>query len=684
VDRSSGSQHPRPRRTWTPRLVALGAVAVLVVLVASGLSSATAGAAGGAGPAAVPPSAVGPSAALHPAVPAASARPASLAAANNTSFNPNCAKINTTVCISIADSYEPNIVPAAGGYFAPVEPTPRTDLQLDLKSRYQITPTASPKYGPESPIALNVTGLLWNGDTYQTPDDGTVWHADNDTWWSGPVFHTQDPSYPYWYNLDIAANSSTGTQNFFAGETLTWWVELTTGSGNDFTHFLGPKFQFTYGQAWPFSPYPGIPQSDGPNATFNDITPSVHPLAPNWNDSVTVVVNTTLQDGSPTNATIGSAQLRFLETDNSVTLYDTAFSFPTSGNGSVGAVTTSYVIGPQYAQVAGAVVSYQIVASDIAGDQIQTPYYTYTVGGNGSFLSGTFTDDIGVTSSPAAVAAAAGVSVSVNPGQDVNITATSLNPGTAINAAEIVEYFSYPAIGERVVTDVPMVRVSSTIFVGTLPGLPVGSFVNFTIDAWDFDQHQLISPEFSYLTPSFAATIPFVPGNASFFYVFVYDNGTHDWVSNASVQVLGPRGFFNSLGYTVFGVAYPNASQQEYFPLLLAANESYMVSVVDPGFANGVPLNATVYATHSLTTRQTLVAGNNYYVVQEGNALLFYLNQTAPPPTISPSVPGSGEGGIPLATTTASLATIGTAIPLYMWWRHIRMRRKEEEKRVTL
>jgi hypothetical protein len=684
VDRSSGSLPRSSRRTWTPRLVAVGAVAVLALLIASGFASSNLATRSSSG-AVLPRGSSGATAvAGHSAPSVSGSPPAAPTPANNTTFDPNCAKINTTVCVSIAHSYEPNIVPAAGGYFAPVEPTPKTDLPLYLKSRYQITPTNSVKYGPESPIALNVTGVLWNGDTYATPDDGTVWHADNNTWWSGPQFVAQDPSYPYWYTLDIAANTSTGTQNFFAGETVTWWVELTSGSGNVFTHLIGPQFQFTYGQAWPFSPYPGIPQSDGPNATFNDISPSVHPLAPNWNDSVTVTVNTTLQDGVPTNATIGAAQLRFIETVNSVTLYDTAFPFPVSGNASVGAVTTSYVIGAQYAQVSGAVVSYQIVASDIAGDQIATPFYSYTIGGNGSFLSGTFTDDIEVASSPAAVAAAAGVSVTVNPGQDVNITITSLNPGTAINAAEIVEYFSYPSIGEKVVTDIPMTRVSSTIFAGSLPGLPVGSFVNFTVDAWDFDQHQLISPAFSYLTPSFTVAVPFVPGNASFFYVFVYDNGSHTWVSNASVQVMGPRGFFNSVGHTVFGVAYPNASQQPYTPLLLAANESYMVSVTDPGFANGNPLNATVYASHALTTRQTLVAGSNYYVVQEGNALLFYLNQTAPPPTASPSVPSPGLGDLPLAALIASLATVGTAIPLYLWWRQIRQRRKEEEKRVTL
>jgi len=40
--------------------------------------------------------------------------------------------------------------------------------------------------------------------------------------------------------------------------------------------------------------------------------------------------------------------------------------------------------------------------------------------------------------------------------------------------------------------------------------------------------------------------------------------------------------------------------------------------------------------------------------------------------------------GVPLAALIGLAATVGTAVPLYFWWRQIRQRRKEEEKRVTL
>ncbi|MCI4325733.1 MAG: hypothetical protein L3K00_07660 [Thermoplasmata archaeon] len=673
------------RRTiWTTG-AALAALAPMILLAFYGAGTSMA-----ASPAVAAP---GGATVGHATLAAAGAPTPAAARADATSpaatapFNPTCAKIDTTVCISIQSATEPNIIPPAGSFVSSVEPNASLDIHLVIKSRFFLNATSPPKNGPDSPIALNVTGVLWNGDPYDTYLDGNVWHADNGSWWAGPQIVPQNQTYPYWYTVTIAAKSSGGSPNFFPGETVTWWIELTQNIANTtFTHHEGPHFQFTYGGAWPFSPYQGSQQYSGPNATFADVNVSVHPRAPNWNDTVKVVVNTTAADAYPVNASIGSASVTFRETYNSVTVASTSFPFPVNVTGTVGAVTTSIVIPAAYAQLAGATVYYSILVADTAGDQLQTPQYTYTVGGNGSFLSGTFTDDLGITSSPSDVAGAAGVAVTLVPGQAVNVTVTSLNPGVAINAAQLVESFSYPAINERITVNIPMVRITSTIFRGTLPGTPVGSFVNFTVDAWDFDQHQLVSPEFSYVTPSFAEYDPFVPGNETFFYVYVYDNGTHEWVSGATVQVTGPHGFVNSVSNTTYGVSYPNASAAPYTPLLVSANETYHISVRDLAFVpavGGTPefLNATVVAYHSLTARQTLTTTANYFVVQEGSSILFYLNGTAPPPVVSPP---ASSGGIPLPALIGLLATIGTAVPLYWWWTQIRARRKEEEKRVTL
>jgi hypothetical protein len=670
-------------RTWSSLVLALAALLPLVLLSVYGatpaassatLSPSSGHAFGHAPAAATTLSSTAPGkTAVHPAA--------------NGTFAPYCAKIDTTVCVSVASVRDPNIIPGPGSYVSSIEPNATADIHLVIKSRMLLNATSPPRNGPNSPIALNVTGVLWNGDRYSNQTDGTVWHANNGTWWGGPTHVPQNQTYPWWYTVTIAAKSSQGAANFFAGETIVWWIELTTNIANTtFTHHESPKFQYTYAGAWPYSPYPGSFQYSGSNATFADISISVRPANPNWNDVVKIVVNTTAADGFPVNASIGSASVHLNEVFNSVTVATTTLAFPVNVSGGFGAVTTTVVVPAAYSQLPGAAVNYQIKVADVAGNQLQTPFYSWTVGANGSFLSGTFTDDIGVTSSPSEVAGAAGTAVTLAPGTVVNVTITSLNPGVSINAAEIVESFSYPAIGERITVNLPMHRVSSTEFKGTILGAPVGSFVNFTVAAWDFLQHQLVSPEFSYVTPSFSDFVPFVPGNETFFYVYVYDNGTHSWVSGATVEVIGPHGFVHSIGNSTYGVSYPNASFAPFTPLLVPANETYLISVRDPAFVptvGAIPaaMNATVVAYHTLSARATLVSAPNYFVVQEGSSVLFYLNSTPPPPVSSPpSVPN----GIPLPALIGLLATIVTAVPLYLWWRQIRARRKEEEKRVTL
>jgi hypothetical protein len=82
-----------------------------------------------------------------------------------------------------------------------------------------------------------------------------------------------------------------------------------------------------------------------------------------------------------------------------------------------------------------------------------------------------------------------------------------------------------------------------------------------------------------------------------------------------------------------------------------------------------------------MTNRQSLVQGPNYQVVQEANAIVFWLNTT---PTHTPASPAVSNGAVPIAGVLGLLGTAAVAAPLALWWRQIRARRKEEEKRVTL
>jgi hypothetical protein len=603
-------------------------------------------------------------------------------------FNPPCYKIDIGVCVSICTQNESDVIPNVGSFVSSVQPNSSADIQLCIKSQTQLDWPYAAHSGQKSPFLLNVTGVLWNGDPYYSPFDGDYWHSDNpSTVWSGPTkVPTNQSGYVWWYMVTISAKSSSGAPNFYPGETVTWWIELTYNESGSFIHRESPHFQFTFSGAWPYSPYPGAAQYAGASATFEDVNVTVSPRTPNWNDSVSVVINTTQADAL-TNATIGSAYIDLTETSQTGALLRTGtIAFPVQLAANTGATSTAITIPASYDQTVNATISYTLTILDTAQDQLVTPVASYIVGGNGSFLSGICIDDLNLQTNPPSVLAEPLGQAMLNPGQVLNISVTSRNLGTAISASEVIEQVSYPLLHEIVTIHRPLSRVSSTDFEGSLSGLPLGSFVNFTIFAWDFNQRLESCPIFGYYTPSFATYVPLVQVNSTFFYIFVYDNGTKEWVTGAHVQITGPRNFFNSVSNTTFGAAYPNETRNQYIPLLLPANNSYVVTVSAPGFtpsgqtSNG-PVNATIRGLHLMTNRQTLVLGGNYEVVQEASTVIFYLNTTPPTTPASPAVPG---GQLPIAGVIGIAAAGATAVPLALWWRSIRAKRKEEEKRVTL
>ena len=625
-------------------------------------------------------------AAAPPSAPLAAApvAPAAVPAPASSQFLPPCYPINTTVCISIANSNETDIIPPTNSFYATVEPNTSTDLPLVVKAKEQLDWTpAPPKNGPNTPITLNLTAVTWNGDPYYSPYDGDVWHSDTNTFWEGPSrVLTNKSGYTWWYYVNITAKAANGAPNFLPGMSVTWWITLTHNSSGVYNHVLGPQLHYTYSQAWPYSPYPGAGQDvAGGGATFEDVNLTVSPQSPNWNDSVNLVLNTTQADVQA-NATIGSAYADLTETAPSGQLIQSGtINFPVSvGASAFGATSSIAVIPASYAQVAGAIVTYRLTATDVPGDQLVTPTYTYTVGANGSFLSGIFLDDINVATTPGVVLSQSPLG-QLNPGQGVNLTITSRNPGTAISSAAVYYQVSFPLLHEKVSESAAFKRVSSTIFTGKIPGLPIGSFVNFTVDAWDFTQRLEVSPTIEYTTPDFTTYLPTgVPANSSFFYVLVFDNGTQTWVSGATVQVTGPGGFFNSQGNSTYGLYYPNETTGAYLPLMVPANVTYTITVTDPYFvfdrSSVGPISITITAYHSLGARQTLVQASNYEIVQEQNIFLFYLNSTPPLPTNSPTavstVGSTALSGVTLLAIAGIVAFSVTSVFLYRWWSQIR------------
>jgi hypothetical protein len=644
--------------------VSLGTVAVLLLLVLIGLVPLSSAQSVGAAGAVRSPAVHLGTEATHPA-----------------SSTPACYAINSSICITMANASAPDIIPAPGSHSSSVMPEANSSINLYILSRYDLIWPTAHYSGPLSPISLNATGVLWNGVPYYSANDSTIWHPPGALWWSyGPL--GQNKTYPWTYEVNFSAHALNGAPDFFPGMTISWWLYLTSNVSGVLSHNSSDVFSFTYAGAWPASPYAGAPNYAGAAAALEDLNVSRRPLTPNFNDTVQVNVSTTSLDVR-TGASIGGGYIDASEyAPSGVLLHQTTFTLPVTVAGGLGASATNVTIPTAWSQVAGALVEYRVTAWDTntyGPDQVETPVYSYTVHGNGTFLTGVFATDLSVVASPSDALLGGSPPPVIAAGTPVAVTLTSQNPGSAILSAEVIYTFNYTTLGETVTSTVALTRVSSIDFVGTIPAMPLNATVTFAFRAWDFQEAQETSKTYSYTTPTFANLVPRIPSNSTFFLVYVYDEARSAWISGATVTIQAVSGYVHVNTTTFLGVAYPNATGLEFQPLLLPAGASYRVTVSTPSF--DVPF--TVVAPHTFTTNGILAVGSGWQVAESGPAFYVTLNETAA--SVPYAQPGSVLGNSPWVGATLGLVAIGvTGVPLVLWFAAIQRRRRQEEKRITL
>jgi len=665
--RRTGSERGGTRRLFFSAPAAVAAlVAALVVLSAAGL------------------------------VPSAGAsRPASSglgAAAHPDAAGSYCYSVNSSICVSMVNSTEPDIIPAPGSHVSSTHPDPTDSLSLYVESKNNLIWNYAHSSGPLSPISLNVTGTLWNGVPYYNANDSSIWHPPGTSWWGyGPT--GQNSTYPYWYTINFTARSSSGAPNFYPGMSITWWLYFVTNTSGVIAHT--PKnetvyFHFTYGLAWPYTPYPGTVNSAGSAAALEDVGVTQFPLIPNFNDTVRVTLATTSAD-LVTGATIGGGYLDASEfAPDGALLHAGTFVFNVTVVKSEGPPEANITLPASYSQNPGALVEYRVTAWDTntyGPDEVVTPLFNYTVNGNGSFRAHSFVNDLALTGTPVGPRPAGLAPPTVEEGQPIHLVLASSNAGTSILAAEVDYSMDYGALGENASFAIAMARVNSTHFDATIPAMPLNVTVTYTVVAWDFAQDRDTSPMYEYRTPSLADTLLTVPTNSTFFLAYVYDAGTSSWVSGATLDIRGLSGYVHISTTTLGGIAYPNATGRGFVPLFLPAGESYRLWVNDSSFLPPGQISPSVsilfVATHDLTGSGILAVGSDYEVAESGNAFYFWLNET--PPAFTYSAPGGGIGA-----STVLLAAIGlgafavVSVPTFFWFRQIRARRQAEERRITL
>jgi hypothetical protein len=669
---------PRSRTGLAARrmlAITLGVV-LLMLLTSLGASVFASGATPGRGA----PTISVPSTAAHPAV---AAHPADI-----TDSYP-CQPINTTSCISWSGTGF-DIVPTYGNSTSNILPEPNATLGLYIKSKYPLTWVNAPTGDSnQTPIRINVTGVLWNGDPFFSVYDGTVWHANSGSVYWNQVQNVQNTSYPNWYTVSINGLAQGGVPNFFPGEYVTWQIYLVgkTLQGK-FVHFLSPQFHYKYAGAWAYSPSPGAEQYGGPASASLDLITNVTPAQPNWNDVVHVTISVTSSD-TINRALIGSALLLMTERAPSGTIIaSSAFAFPTAGGGTP---TTTLNLSSNYAQYPGANVTFTIeaydnVSSRYTPDEIVTAPQSYLVGGNGSFITKIFSDDVSVTTSPLAIEEQLFPGPVLLPNQSVTMVVASRAAQTALQGVEVYYAFTQPAIHSTASGIWVMTRINSTTFDFTVPSLPIGGFLNFSVLAWDYNDTLDQSSNFYYSVAPLDQVVPTIAPGLGFLWVYVFDNGTQSWVRGATVVFQGAGSFVAITTHTLFGVAYPNASAQPSSPLLLTANVTYNVTVDDPWFVlpgahSTVNVTYAIALHHTMTYQGTLAQSQNYTIVEDGNALFFWLNTTATGPTFAGGATVQPSTLAPLVGLAAAVLGMALVIP---WWRDLAARRREQEKKVTL
>jgi hypothetical protein len=657
-------------------LVTLGTLVLLLAsTVGAGMASAQTIA-----PALVP-GAGASSAATHP----------STVRANDITDNYTCQEVNTTVCVSWGGTgYD--VVPSFGNTTSNTLPDPNSTLTFYIKSRFAAVWNGAPTGNSnETPIRINVTGVLWNGAQFMSGYDGTIWHANGaNAYWSGPDGGVTNTSYPYWYTVVINGLGPNSVSNFFPGEYVTWQIYLVAKTPQGvLSHFLSPFFHYRLASAWAYSPHPGAVQYGGPNASSLDLSISQTPLQPNWNDTVAVTIATTDADNF-NRVLIGNAVILANETSPTGTLIASTV-FPFNFTIGIGEANVHATIPATWSQLPGSTVRYTVEAWDnplsrYTPDEIIAAPDQYTVGGNGSFVTDVFSDDLAVTTSPASIENGLLPGPVLDPNTTVSLLLTSRNQPTAIQAAVIDFTFDQPSI-HTVTTGVwTMSRINSTNFKFRVPSLPMGGYLNFSILAWDYNDTLEVSPYFGYSITTFDSLVPTVPQNLGFLWVYVYDNGSHSWVNGATVAFSGASNYVRITTHTMFGVAYPNASSEPSYPLLLTANVTYVVTVDDPwyvlaGAHSTQNVTYSIVLKHTMGYEGTLVQTSNYTVFEEGQLLFFWLNSTGAGPAYSQS---AAIQPVALAPAIGILAAVAAILLVIPWWRDIAARRREQERKVTL
>jgi hypothetical protein len=525
----------------------------------------------------------------------------------------------------------------------------------------------------------------------------------------------------YLYTLEITAEVD-NSPNFPAGTYVQWNATSVRYGGsngdnvymNSTSEQFGGMFSYYVRGAWYWSDagtasgctpgqlfqscYPNAPTSAScptpTNTTYSaaafacnmriTVNPSSGSVGLGDNVIVTLSTNNTWQ--AYTGAEIQGATLNLLAYYYNGTFWRSwQVGLTAPSNGSYPTQTARCSIPSAFFDTAYSSVVWNITAYDQNDYSLTSQDYTEVTSAQHAFV-GNFSNNINVTTNPVAIGQEgfSGTPIAnVTVSQTVNVSISGIGPNVSIQAAELYLQVTFSGgYAEPSVTS--MIKINEESYYYVVPLLPAGANVTFNIKAWDFNETVIISHPYRWTVPPI--TNPLNP-QLGFFYIKVFDNATGHYVTGAYVNITGEAGAITIKTRTMAGLAYPNASGQQFTPVFLPDNTTYTVIVTWSGFqAADRPLGThslriSFMLTHYMNLTQTFLSGANYVVQEQGDVFYFSLNVPSPPPTFANTATLPGEyltGAVGLIVATAIV------VPVYFMWREMRRKAAEEEKRITL
>jgi hypothetical protein len=428
-----------------------------------------------------------------------------------------------------------------------------------------------------------------------------------------------------------------------------------------------PTWAYTVGGGWP-SP---IFTSDIKITAFPNVFDGIEP-------GIFQPVQLTISSisGSP----IGGANVNYTLTIRNIT---TGSSTTEPGTGSeyangftpVNSSTETSSLGPfQYSPYNVTIVNFHIIAWELWSGGVENTidsyissgvYYSYTVSSGGTLCgqNQSWAQDVTVTTTPYANISTPGSNVQIKPMSDIiNVTVETIDSNVTLSYAFIFYNDTYQ--GKTITGELLMTAYNSTTQYsgnsGALGANELGPYlpgiqIRFYISVTDTLHCTISSPVYGMYTPPGP---PPVVNNKTFFYVLAFDEGLGTYAVGAQV-IFGANGTVICITQTnALGFAYPNITGSS-LPLYLAMNENYNVTVIYDGSVQ------TAYYLLTMTSNKTLTF---YFDTSQSAPVVYALSAPA----------------IDIPLIAGLVAASATVIPIYLLWREMRIRAKEEEKRITL